>query len=382
MELYTLTSNFNRDTLVDEYSSVIWTERYNDSGDVTLVVEDTAANRALFGDVVFLGTPDSEEVMLLDTADISNGSIKVTGFTLDRFLQTRLIVFSGVASEQALTTSESWPGRAINLTVEAFVSPTGLIANWGSGFAPLGIDMTKQTFTHFVLGAESHLGDPKTFNLPRGPLFDWVKSVANEAKIGWKFIPINITETDHDLEFSTYHGTDRTSDQVLVPTVRFSAIQDTLGDSSELRSKRDYRTVAYAISSDFDPVDQITGGAAYTGVAYAYPGANTETDFNRRVLLVDITGITTDTVEDTQAKYQTLMDAHARNALANNNFTKVIDGEVVPQDDYTFGVDYFLGDKVELEDPHGSVQKAKITEYIRSSDSAGSKAYPTVSVEE
>ena len=60
----------------------------------------------------------------------------------------------------------------------------------------------------------------------------------------------------------------------------------------------------------------------------------------------------------------------------------MIDGEVVPQDEYTFGVDYFLGDKVELEDPHGTIQNAVITEYIRSSDARGEKAYPTVSVED
>ena len=99
-------------------------------------------------------------------------------------------------------------------------------------------------------------------------------------------------------------------------------------------------------------------------------------------MLVEVTGITTDSVEDTQAKYQALLDSKARDALANNNFVKVIDGEIIPQNEYVFGTDYGLGDLIELEDPHGTIQKARITEYIRSSDSNGFRSYPTVSVED
>lgn len=384
MDVYILDNNFNKTELIEKYGSVIWTERYSDSGDVTLVVEDTAANRALLDDVEFLGTQESDEVMLLDTVELKDGSIKATGFTLDKMFETRLMVWSDVASEQSLLTAEVYTGRGMNLIVEAFASQAGWTANFGS-LVPLDIDMTKQFFTNFVLGAEATPPPgaiPKSYTLTRGPLYDFVKNAGSEGKIGWKFVPINITPGGFDLEFSTYAGVDRSSGQTANPVVRFSPKQDSLTDVSELRSKRDYRTVAYAISPDFDPVDQITGGAEYTGVAYAYPGAAAETDFDRRVMLVEVTGITTDSVEDTQAKYQALLDSKARDALANNNFVKVIDGEIIPQNEYVFGTDYGLGDLIELEDPHGTIQKARITEYIRSSDSNGFRSYPTVSVED
>jgi hypothetical protein len=67
-------------------------------------------------------------------------------------------------------------------------------------------------------------------------------------------------------------------------------------------------------------------------------------------------------------------------ALANNNYTKLVDGEVVPQPQYKYGVNYKLGDLIELVGSDGGVQKAQVTEYIRSKDATGEKAYPTVSV--
>jgi hypothetical protein len=74
------------------------------------------------------------------------------------------------------------------------------------------------------------------------------------------------------------------------------------------------------------------------------------------------------------------MVQRARNELANNNYTRMVDGEVVPQSQYEFGVDYFLGDIVELQGHKGYNQQAQITEYIRTQDESGEKAYPTVTV--
>jgi hypothetical protein len=86
---------------------------------------------------------------------------------------------------------------------------------------------------------------------------------------------------------------------------------------------------------------------------------------------------------------QTVVDANditafriqnAKDALANHNYIRAIDGQSSPTSDYKFGVHYGLGDIIELEGLTGLISKARVTEYIRSQDKTGEKEYPTISV--
>lgn len=379
MNLYALGTNFNKEALIDEYTSVIWTERFGDSGDVTLVVPDTAANRARFGDGAYLGSDETDQVMVLDTADIKNGEMKLTGFTLDKLIfENRLVLHVPVTENAERWLSDNHAGAFLEYVLTYFATPDGWTtwadAYFGGDTTPNGIDMPKQMLSNLVYAETATTLSPIYSIQNRQTIYEIIKNVAAAAKIGFRLVPASITPISHLLAFYTW---DKGNSDV-----RFSALQDTLTDVSELRSKREYKTVAYASSPDFDPTDRITGGVEYTGVAYAYPGAATETGPNRRVMFVEKTGLTDAVVANNQTTYNNLMNSAAADALANNNFVKVIDGEVVPQNQYTFGVDYRLGSLVELEDPHGTIQTALITEYIRSSDANGFRAYPTVSIEE
>ena len=50
---------------------------------------------------------------------------------------------------------------------------------------------------------------------------------------------------------------------------------------------------------------------------------------------------------------------------------------------FVFGVDFFLGDVVQLSDRYGNEGRSRITEIVFSHDSEGEKTYPTfISVDE
>ena len=66
--------------------------------------------------------------------------------------------------------------------------------------------------------------------------------------------------------------------------------------------------------------------------------------------------------------------------LLTNRYIKSVDGEIVPDNQFKYGVHYNLGDVIEVEGNTGVIQAARITEYIRSQNNAGEKAYPTVSM--
>src|SRR4051812_46627071 len=94
MELYTLDENFLRRDLIDEFHSVIWTERYTKAGDVTLVVPLTKENITRLPEGAFLASKGTKEVMQIDSVQIEKNQLKVTGPTLTKFLNNRVVRYS------------------------------------------------------------------------------------------------------------------------------------------------------------------------------------------------------------------------------------------------------------------------------------------------
>src|SRR3954452_2195219 len=90
MEFYTLNpQTFEREALVDEFESVIWTERFIAAGDIKLVLEATHERLQLLAPGTLLSLNESREIMVLDTREVNNGAITVSGKTLEAFFQYR-----------------------------------------------------------------------------------------------------------------------------------------------------------------------------------------------------------------------------------------------------------------------------------------------------
>ena len=75
-----------------------------------------------------------------------------------------------------------------------------------------------------------------------------------------------------------------------------------------------------------------------------------------------------------------LMLQRAKDALANNNYVRLADGQIVPQSGYDYGTHFSLGDISELRASSGLPSLARVSEFIRTQDGTGYKAYPTLSV--
>ncbi len=60
----------------------------------------------------------------------------------------------------------------------------------------------------------------------------------------------------------------------------------------------------------------------------------------------------------------------------------IVDAQVNQLTQYKLGVHFGLGDLIEVKSPTtGAISTARITEHIRSHDSSGEKAYPTITIE-
>lgn len=363
MNLYTLDVNFKRQEVLDEFSSFIWTERYGSAGDVNLVVPATPLliNRLAAG--TFLSVQGSNEVMIIDTQSVDKGLLTIKGDSLLKFLNERMYR-SNVSTKDRSVVFASNP---IGFTMGNLVTITAINVQAALGGA-------NNNIPNLTLGAIDTSGESVSLAVPFGAVYDILKTWAETYALGMSLYLDVVTSSGYSLKFTVYKGLDRTSSQTVRPLVRFSPALDSLTNIKELRSIDGYKTVAYVYSPT--PPNM---GTSYIQTVYV-PGGASLTGFNQRALILYADDLTDDVVSGPAVTVYNILTERGKNALANNNFVKLVDGEVLPQSEFQFGVHYGLGDIVELEGHSGQTQKARITEYTRSEDETGERAYPTVSV--
>lgn len=376
MDLYTLTPQFLAKDVIDEFVSAIWSERFSVAGDFQLVVAPTAANLEKLAEGTYLALRGSKDVMVVDTLTIENGLMTVTGRAMTQaILNQRNVWFLNPASAAAdsrvvdFVDKTRKPGEFISNVVDKMaINPVAFTGTW----APANLDWIYEVIPYLTLGDIDTSGVAKLLQAPIGPLYDAIAQVASNENVG---IQLYLESADPDLgyslKFKTYQGKDRTSDQSTYPLVRLLPELDSISDLKEIRSSALYKNVAYVYLK------------GVISIHYADPLAPIPEGLDRRSLIVtpDVAGTKydgssyIDPADDAAFRAQ-----QAKDALANNNYIRAIDGQTSPISEYQYGVHYELGDTIELKGLTGLISKARITEFIRSQDESGEKSYPTISV--
>lgn len=364
MELYTLKDNFEALDIFDSYKSFIWTERWTTAGDFKLVIPDSTLRRVQLQEGKFVSLPESREVMMIETQEVDAGYINVTGPSLTSFLNQRMVrnTADPAAKYWELTGSPGWIMCEI---VRQMCIDGGLID--GSGIIGPG---AREVIPELVIGNIAS-GATVTIAVEYGTVYEQLKKIGETYNVGFSMYPTGIGGGLYNLVFDTYNGTDRTSDQTIVDPVVFEPSSDTLTKVKSLRSIAGYKNVAYVWPPAID------GAPAAVGIAYADADSELAVGFDRRTLMLTATDVNELPAGTT---LQAVLDQKAKDALANNNYVKYLDGEIVPSLTFKYDLDYALGDVVELRSNSLVSQKARITEYIRSQDSTGERAYPTLKV--
>lgn len=365
MDLYTLDANFQRGEVVDIYNSLIWTERYSESGDATVVFPENSPTADLLRENSFIWLDGSQDVVLLETISTKEGVVTATGKTLTDFLKQR---FYRDSWESAVGYSNILTYTISNLCSTIIFEMCAVGGSMADGeITPIGgADEVIPGLDPYGLTVA---GDVISASIPFDNLYTIIKSLCDLESYGFRIVPKNITASDGATRFDTYLGLDRTSDQDDNAVVYFEAAMDSLAEIEELRSIENYKNVAYAWAANMPD-------KAYIG--YAVVPGPVPTGFNRRTLMVDASDI--DAVDITDpGELKSVLDTRAMNELIKNNYVRSSDGKIIPQNTFVYGRDYGLGDIIELRSKNGS-QKARIIEYIRSQDDTGEVAYPTLSV--
>lgn len=363
LELYNLDETFLKDKVFDVFTSVVWAERFKKNGDVQFTLPSSPTRLAQLKEGRFLRLKGADEIMFIQSALVEKGLLTIKGATVETFFNERYIRTTADPDVNEWT--------IVNKAGTILATIVNGVAILGT--ASVGLGTTEENIIpNLVLGDIDTSGPTLTEKVPFGPAYDAMQPIAETAGVGMRMRLNRADAFGYEFSFDVYTGVDRTSDQLENDLVRFSSAQDSLTNMKQISSIVGYKTVVYVFPPSWSPATPPT-------VVYA-PGSGADArGFDRRVLVIQASDISEDDITG-GVTLASLMTQAGKDALANNNYTKLVDGEVVPQPQYVYGTHYKLGDLIELVGPDGTVQKAQITEYIRSKDAAGEKAYPTVSI--
>ncbi len=358
MELYVMDNVFNRTRILDEFVSLIWTERYYGDSEFQFVVVADSENIQTLTPGTLIISDDSLEVMMIDTQDIESQTITIAGTSMVQWLRNRFIRFTKNAADQNFNIRGRRPAYLICYIVQEMCMQSSRILNLDDSDDEMGIsygDRQRFIIPSLQLGDYYTGGDFVDMSIPYGPVYDAISSIAQTYQIGmqWQLDVLN----DRHL-FRSYKGQDRTSTQKFNGVVRFSPKTDTFANSKEIVSNKDYKNIAYVWSNS---VPRDVGKSELDVQSYGL-------DLRAAIKIDDqVTGDVN------------ILNHTAKNILTTNDIVKAIDGQIL-LGQFTYGADYGLGDIVEVEGVSGIINSAMITEHILSQDATGTREYPTVQI--
>jgi hypothetical protein len=361
VEVYILDSLYRRIQVVDRFESLIWTERFKDFGDFELKTYSTLENRNRFTVGTRLAMNKSHRVMTVETVEDTTDDegarvLYLKGRSLEYILEDR----AARPSVADLTALPQW--------IIADLPPVAIAKKIFHDTCILGGFSSYDIIPNVVEGPglypEDTIAEPSaniTVAIDPTSVYGAIKQLADLYDFGFRLIRNYDTS---QFFFDVYMGSDRTTGQNTLPAVIFSPNLDNLKNTTELTSIAGYKNVAYVLSpvgnkvvypDDIDP-DFVTG-------------------LDRHVLWVDASDIT----DPTPATLDARLTQRGKEELSKNRQFSAFDGEISQVSQYIYGVDFNLGDLVEMQNTDGATNQMQVTEQIFVQDREGERSYPTLS---
>lgn len=333
-------------SVVENFSSFVWTDRYYSAGDFELYVPPTIRVLTQYIPDYYIVRPDSEHVMIIDSVlleeDDDGYSYKISGESLESILKRRILWTD-------TTLSGNFQDAIKTLLDGSIISPSiadRKIDNF------VFVKSEDEAITSLTIEEAEYSKDET--------IYDIIEKNCQEFEIGFK---VTLT-SDNKFAFTLYKGVDRSYDQTAVPYVIFSPAFDNLTSSSFLKSYTDYKNVALVTATSTDSEGESTDLSTVVGEASGLDRRETHIDAG------DVQGNTS------------VLTKKGNEELAALKKTEAFEGEANVFDMFVYGKDFFIGDMVQLEDAFGNTGKSIVSEMVFSSDGEGEKFYPTFIVPE
>lgn len=343
MELQVYDQNFIQIAVIRSFTSLIWVKRYKECGDFEIEIafdSDLGIPNWMKRDNYVSLDIDNQDgyYMIIETIETAidsenKKSIKASGKSLENILNRRIVW------EQIAYTNRKTIDIVQDLLNKSIISPT----------------LTARKIDNFVFRYPEITDDFSMINAEYtgDSILDSIRGLANLDNYG---VSVLYDEESNLFVCNLYKGDDRSWDQSRFNPILFSSDMNTLLSSDYLQSTAEYKNVILAMGQG--------QGSSRT-----------------RYILGEVSGL------DRREYYKDARDVSTSNALKQRaeeamreyRVKELLDGEVTA-DRYVYGVDYFIGDIVQIKNELGIERKARITEMIFSQDSSGISLYPTVEI--
>lgn len=410
MDLYALdAATFNPDDLVEGWTSLIWTERFQEAGDFQLKTPMIAETMAAIPEDSFVAIKESQEIMVVENHSIAFNEegveeLTTTGRSIAAWLLENRYHYGDPGQPWDPYKQYSYHD-AVAMLIWNHVVNTSTLDITGS---PLPHDPAEGCGTVMVhdqiwdqsgVAASNPLSPYylRDWTLSNGEVWktclDWLKlgnlglrvdrpvgsaltysmattfSTLNDATKGQVY---HANEYHYEkLDFCIYSGGKRTKAQsILTPAVQPVVFRYDAGHiltPTYLRSAKGFKNVCRVVST--------AGDRLVLGQPSKPTGAGTDwTGYNRRGMILDLGDVSGADVADI-TKY---LDQEGAIALNNANIQTLAEGAISPMVPYKFGTDYGLGDIVTVAGRYGVQEDMRVIEYVRSQDQDGFRAFPSL----
>lgn len=338
---------FTRAAVVDHSTSVIWVKRFNDAGQFELYIPASTEMLELFtGEEIILTRDDSAAVMSVEKVhlqtDAENGDyITVSGRTVECFLARRIVpkqtTFQNTAAETVIRS-------LINQNV---INPT----------------TTTRKIDLITLGTAKGYADIINKQVTGKNLLDVISSICKDQSYGFELQFVN-----GQFVFELYKGVDRSYNQNTNTFVVFSPEFENIGNTAYSEDKTTLHNAVY-VAGEGEGTNRIIVGVGSTS------------GLKRREMWIDARNESsnTDAGTLTPIEYARMLSQQGKEEITKATETVQFDGEILNLNAYTYGVDYNLGDVVQVVNEYGITGTATITEITEVEDETGYRIYPTLS---
>lgn len=346
MQPIVLETDFSPLKVIDKYDSLIWTERYNQAGDFEFHSPATVELLFLMIPGRYLYLSESDTLMIIEKIEIKtdadNGNMMIVSGASIASIIARRIVWSQTVLDGYLE------GQIQKLLNQNIISPTDADRQIANFIFEASDDSSIEAMTI----RSQYTGDN---------VYKIITEICEDRQIGFK---VSFTASEQ-FAFKLINGKNRTHDQNVNEPVVFSPEFDNLIDSDYVNNQADYKTIAL-----------IAGQEQGDSRVRTTIQPDLATGLNRRELYIDARDLQQD--EDmTDAEYLTILQQRGNEKMAsylgNESFDASMETNVGPK----FGIDFFLGDIVEVQNEYGIGGKCRVIELIRSKKSSGYYEYPT-----
>lgn len=381
MEALILNKKFQTLAIIDAYSSLIWTDRYDEPGDfeIDIPISNTPIDAVAEDNYIWI--KDSDRLQIIENISIITDSedgdhMIFDGRSLESILERRYVYFhEDIDLEFQEGLRKLFNENAINPSdTKRKISKLRFIWNDDPRLSELSL-----------------VGDYFGYSL-----LDITQTYCQLYGLGFKII---YNEDEDTFDFSLYYGEDRSYDQEKNVWVVFSDKYENLINSNYFESHKNLKTAAI-ISSDEDEIY----GRELVDVDQ-YPGM---TGLNRRELYVEANDIRWPSIEvdedaireqypgsseeyinsmieeawekeelNARKTLRDQLEQRVKEELAKTYITKTFEGTIEAVQQYVYGRDFFIGDIVQVRNKYGKEAVSRVSEVVRSYDKEGEIITPT-----